>query len=116
MDVTPILTLRTAPQVVFDQLAERADQPRFMLPEPDAFYGLATMNVADTGSIGLPGTSRSRPCAHRPRVRSLLSRPRCTAPRKSRWVWVCETPCRGLRSPWGDLQPHLRPVPDDSYW
>ncbi|MAQ18158.1 MAG: hypothetical protein CMN30_25595 [Sandaracinus sp.] len=38
MDVTPILTLRTAPQVVFDQLAERADQPRFMLPEPDGSW------------------------------------------------------------------------------
>ena len=34
MDVSAFLELRTAPQVVFDQLADRAEQPRFMLPGP----------------------------------------------------------------------------------
>jgi len=42
MDVTPYLPLRTAPSVIFDHLAERASQPRFMLPTDDGGWSAVT--------------------------------------------------------------------------
>jgi long-chain acyl-CoA synthetase len=42
MDVTPYLALRSAPQVVFDHLAERRSRPRFMLPTPDGDWRAVT--------------------------------------------------------------------------
>ncbi len=56
MDVTPYLALRTAPQVVFEHLAERRARPRFMLPSPDGdwravTWGAFARQVREVGSF-----------------------------------------------------------------
>ncbi|MEM7608907.1 MAG: AMP-binding protein, partial [Myxococcota bacterium] len=47
MDVTPFLPLRPAPAIVFDQLAARADSPRFMVPDGDGYRPVTWRTFAD---------------------------------------------------------------------
>ena len=47
MDISPFRELRIAPRAVFDGLAERAERPRFMVPDSDGWAPVTWQEFAD---------------------------------------------------------------------